>query len=177
MGFFYDFIAANRFLVTIFEAMRGIFIFLDLVLFVLIIFSLSKLIHYRPKFVYDPRKWQRYVKKKKEPELATPVVMNAWGKVKSKMQSGAPDAMRLAVIEADGAVDEVLRRMGLAGETFAERLGRLSPDRYSTLDRVWDAHRLRNNLVHTPDFQVAPSKAEEAVAAYEAFLKEIRALK
>jgi hypothetical protein len=79
-------------------------------------------------------------------------------------------------VEADGVADEVLRRMGFAGQTFAERLGQIPPNRYSSLEKVWDAHRIRNNLVHTPDFNVPLTKSEEAVAAYEAFLKEVKAI-
>jgi len=52
----------------------------------------------------------------------------------------------------------------------------LPPGHYSTLDKLWEAHRVRNNLVHTPDFNIPQAKAEEVVGDYEAFLKEVKAL-
>lgn len=177
MDIFSEFIANNPGLITSYEVIRIIVIILNVLLLGVTIYSLRKLLKYRPKFVYDPRKWQKHVKpKKKSLELKTPVVAIAWAKVQSKLKDGSVDSLRLAIVEADGVADQALRRMGLEGETFADRLGHLNPDKYPTLDKLWDAHRVRNNLVHTPDFQVSIVKAEEAIAAYEAFLKEIKAL-
>lgn len=177
MNFISEFIAANPVLGTIYDIARGAIIFLDFVFLAIVIYSLRNLLKYRPKFVYDPRKWQKHLQaKKKSPELKTPVVTSAWTKVQAKLKDGSADSLRLAIVEADGVVDEALKRMGLDGETFADRLGHLNPEKYATLDKLWDAHRIRNNLVHTPDFQVPTAKAEEAIAAYEAFLKDIKAL-
>jgi hypothetical protein len=177
MDFVIDYIATDPTLSKIYGVTRAIVMILDLLLVAVAIYALNKLWKYRPKFVYDPRKWQRYVKtKKKKVDLSSPVVLSAWSKIQSKVKENTPDSMRLAVIEADGILDEVLKRMGLGGETLADRLGNLKPGQYHSLDRVWDAHRLRNNLVHTPDFPVSIPKAEEAIAAYESFLKEAKAL-
>lgn len=177
MDFVIDYIATDPTLGKIYGVTRAIVMLLDLVLVGIMIYSLNKLWKYRPDFVYDPRKWQRYLKtKKKKVELNTPIVSSAWSKVQNKVKENTADSMRLAVIEADGILDEVLKRMGLGGETLADRLGNVKAGQYHSLDKVWDAHRLRNNLVHTPDFQVSIPKAEEAIAAYESFLKEAKAL-
>lgn len=177
MDYVSTFLANNPEILTIYYVIRGVAIFLIVVLIPVTFYALYQLWQYRPKFVYDPRKWQKYVKPKKGgSSVKTPVIANAWGKVQSRLKDGSANSLRLAIIEADGVVDNALRRLGLSGETFADRLGHLDPEKYSTLDRLWDAHRIRNNLVHTPDFQVPTAKAEEAIAAYEAFLKEIKAL-
>lgn len=177
MDYFSTFLANNPEVVLIYKIIRGIAIFLIFVFVPVTFYSLYQLLKYRPKLVYDPRNWKKYVKQdKKTREIKTPVIVSAWAKVESKLKEGSADSLRLAVVEADGIVDQALKRMGLNGETFADRLGRLNPDKYQTLDRLWDAHRLRNNLVHTPDFHVPAAKAEEAIAAYEAFLKDIKAL-
>ena len=155
----------------------GVFIVLSAIFLVLTLYALRQILKYRPKLYYNPHNWHRYLKKKKKkPQIATPVIAAAWDKVQAKLKDPSPDSLRLAVIEADGVVDEALKRMGLEGETFADRLGRVKSDQYPSLDKVWDAHRLRNNLVHTPDFEVTAAKAEESIAAYEAFLKELKAL-
>jgi hypothetical protein len=178
MDAFWNFIVTEPTLALIYQIARGVIVFLDFVFLAIIIYSLYELLKYRPTFVWDPRDWQKHLKanKKKKSEPATPVVTAAWTKMQAKLRDRTPDSLRLAIIEADGIVDEVLKRMGLSGETFADRLGRLNPEHYTTLDRLWDAHRVRNNLVHTPDFQVSTVKAEEAIAAYEAFLKDVKAL-
>jgi len=177
MDFFAQLLADNPTLALIYQVVRAIAILLDIALLGLGLYAFRELWKLRPKFVYNPERWQKYVKPKKKPaELKTPVVANAWAKIQARLKDGSADALRLAIVEADGIVDEVLRRMGLHGETFADRLGRLDPEKYATLDRLWSAHRVRNNLVHTPDFRIPASEAAQAIAAYEAFLKEAKAL-
>lgn len=96
-----------------------------------------------------------------------------WDAIQSKHEAGTPEAMRIALIEADAYVDGVLRRFGLAGEHMADRLSRIDPEDVSTLDRLWRAHRVRNNIVHTPGFTLSAHEAKRALDDYEAFLTEV----
>ena len=84
--------------------------------------------------------------------------------------------MKLAIIDADGLVDDVLKQMGLPGEHFADRLARLTPEELKTFDKVWTAHRVRNDLVHTPGFALGLDEARRVMKSYEAFLIEIKAI-
>ena len=93
-----------------------------------------------------------------------------------KSSSASPDSMRMAVIEADSLVNDVLKQFGMPGEHLADRLANLSPDEYKTLDAVWKAHRIRNDLVHTPGFFVGPEEALKLLKDYELFLKELEAV-
>lgn len=177
MDYFDQFLANFPEIGIVFDVLRGVFIIFDLIFLFVFFFAFYQIRVHKPKFVHNPLNWRKYLKtKKKSKELATPVVTAAWAKVQNKLREPTPDSLRLAIIEADGVVDEVLKRMGLPGETFADRLGRLNPEHYVTLDKLWDAHRVRNNLVHTPEFHVSTARAEEAIAAYEAFLKDAKAL-
>src|ERR1044072_3805947 len=177
MDALFESVFGNPTLILIYQIARAIGVVLDIVFAVILVYALVKLWHYRPNFVWDPRKWHRYVKpEKKKPAVKSPLVTAAWKKVQGRLQEASPESLRLAVIEADGAGDEALKGMGAGGETFADRLGSLSAEKYPTIEAVWEAHRLRNNLVHTPDFQMGAAKAESAIHAYEAFLKDIKAL-
>lgn len=177
MDVFWEVLMTDPTLAVIYQVVRALVILLDIALIFIIIYALRELLRYRPKFVWDPTKWQKHVKtKKKKVQLQNPVTLNAWKKVESKLKDGSADSLRLAIVEADGVVDEVLKRMNLGGETFADRLSHLSAEKYPSLERLWDAHRVRNNLVHTPDFEISAMEAEETIAAYEAFLKEVKAI-
>jgi len=56
---------------------------------------------------------------------------------------------KLAVIEADKLADMVLRKAGVRGESMADRLRAVEKtiDR-SVYQRMWEAHKVRNELVH-----------------------------
>ena len=102
-----------------------------------------------------------------------PMFSDQWAKVRAKMAGNTPDHSRLAIIEADALTDEFLRYVGYEGEHMADRLSKLSSAHIKSLNAVWNAHRLRNSLVHTPSVSVSLGEAQRALSAYEEFLKEM----
>lgn len=83
--------------------------------------------------------------------------------------------MKLAVIEADKLVDNVMRQLLIPGETMGERM-KMAEFKYPDIRRVWPAHRTRNMLVHDSTFQLRMSDGKEALQAYERALKMFKAL-
>lgn len=158
--------------VAVYRVVYVIFILLNLAVFGLFAFALVKLWGYRPKIHPERHAGNG----RKITTLADAIVKERWAGVAKKYSSGRPDELKLAVIEADKIADDILKRLGLEGQHMADRLGRISPEELGTLNRLWRAHRLRNDLVHTPGFALTPEAAKGAIADYEAFLKEIGAL-
>lgn len=154
--------------------LKWIFIILSICVFGAALFALKKAWRFRVKFrlpLWKPRR------KKKERKKKNAFAIREWGKIQKKAQEGSPQALTIAVIESDKLIDEVLKREGYLGEFMAQRLERLGRTRsLKTLEGLWQAHRIRNNLVHTPGFQLSRSQAEEILGTYEAFLKEFGAL-
>ena len=80
------------------------------------------------------------------------------------------------MIEADKFVDDALKTGGYPGETMGERLMLIEPGQFLNLQNLWDAHKLRNLLVHDPKYQLTHRQAILAVEAFEAVLRELGAL-
>lgn len=156
----------------LYSAFRAIVILLDITLLFLGLYAATQVFSYRPKFVHDPRK----PSKKKAVPRATrfPTLVEHWKKIQQKLAAESADLARLAVIEADGLTDSVLKKLKYEGETFADRLIKISADDVPAVDGVWAAHRVRNDLVHTPGFKITPERARELVDNYEAFLKALK---
>jgi hypothetical protein len=158
----------------LYSILRAVLILTDVALFFLAIFAAVELFSYRPKFSPDP---VRQALRHKTPGLSPQETAKiAWQNIRAKAEQGTNESLRVAVIEADGFVDSVLKKRGLEGETFADRLQKLNRREYATLDRVWDAHRVRNDIVHTPDFEASPDTVRIALDNYEAFLRELGAI-
>ena len=83
---------------------------------------------------------------------------------------------KLAVIEGDKFVDDVLKTAGFAGESMGERLMMIKPDQIINIQYLWDAHKLRNLLVHDANFRLTHQQALFAINAFESVLKELSAL-
>lgn len=125
---------------------------------------------FRIKFTYQPyRGKQKMTAQHRE-------FARHWKRVVRRMTEATPDSMRLAVIEADKLADAVLKSMELKGEHMADRLQQLTSDDLRSLDGLWRAHRLRNDLVHTPGFGLSQEDARQAMKQYEAFFKEVGVL-
>ncbi|MEK7608535.1 MAG: hypothetical protein AAB495_03065 [Patescibacteria group bacterium] len=162
---------------SFFEGFSGFFIFLKIVfivfdvgLVVILVFSISGLLKFRPNFVFNPAKHKR------KRTLRSAVIAERWSEITKRLEGGSLDAVKFAIIDADGLVDDILKQLGLPGEHFADRLARLTSDELKSFPRIWRAHRVRNDLVHSPGFAVSQDDAKETIGDYEAFLKEIEAI-
>lgn len=79
------------------------------------------------------------------------------------------------VIEADKLLDKALAEMGTPGKTMGERLKR-SGQRFSQLNAVWYAHKLRNQIAHERGFSLQYHQAKHALATYRQALKDLGAI-
>lgn len=85
---------------------------------------------------------------------------------------------KMAIIEADKLVDTVLKRAGIKGESMADRLRRCEKmvDR-SSYQAMWDAHKVRNQLVHEFDHGFNDTRAHEVLWKMKKFLVSLGAFK
>ena len=110
------------------------------------------------------------------PEETTSAQDNRWQEIKSHVNSFKESEWKFAVIEADKLVDDVLKSAGFAGESMGERLMLIKPDQLLNLQYLWDAHKLRNLLVHDVNYQITHRQAIWAIEAFENVLRELEAL-
>lgn len=75
------------------------------------------------------------------------------------------------VVEADIVLDHALKGLGYQGQ-FGEKLKKMGV-RFSNLDAVWKAHKLRNRIAHEPGVSIADAEAEQALRAFERALKDL----
>jgi hypothetical protein len=147
-----------------------LFIFLDIVLVGTLIFSIFKAWPTRPHLTLfhksKPRKSKSSGKK----------MMRQWGEIDGMLAKGEPQGWRIAVIEGDSLVDKFLMYSGYKGDHLADRLAKIIPGELESLEDVWTAHRLRNNIVSAPGIAITQKEAQKAVDSYKAFLKELGAL-
>lgn len=110
------------------------------------------------------------------PAQAVSACDNRWAEIKRHVNSFTEAEWKLAVIEADKFVDETLKTAGFVGESMGERLMLIQPGQILSLQTLWDAHKLRNLLVHDPRYQMTHRQAIVAVEAFEETLIELGAL-
>ena len=82
----------------------------------------------------------------------------------------------MAIIKGDKLLDKALCEMGLAGRTMGDRLKKLDKERLPSLNSVWHAHKLRNQIAHEMDFSVSYDQAKHALGVYKNALRELGAI-
>lgn len=100
-----------------------------------------------------------------------------WAEVQAHLRSETPNDWKLAIIEADIMLGEVLNEAGHGGLTIAEQLKSASNNAFSTIQDAWDAHRIRNKIAHEgSDFVFNHSVAKEAIYKYQRVFEELGAI-
>jgi len=171
-------IALKGFLADIDKVWRfhigGFFIVLDITMFVLMFVFFKMGWKYRPqlKIYPPPSDLGKQVKVKPKTD---PAIFEHWKNIVAKANTGTQENMKSAVIEADALLDNHLKNLGFEGEHLAERLSKLNPKSFKTLEPVWKAHKLRNDIVHTPGSKITARQAQNSLLAYRNFFKETRA--
>jgi hypothetical protein len=96
-----------------------------------------------------------------------------WEQVITHLNSPNPAEWRLAIIEADIILEDLLQSAGYHGAGVGEMLKSVEVSDFTTLESAWAGHKVRNKIAHSgSDFLLNEREAKEAIAHYEAVFKE-----
>lgn len=99
-----------------------------------------------------------------------------WDGVMARMKSGNESEYKVAVIEADNIIDDLIARMKYPGENFGERLEGINPGQIENIEEIKIAHEVRNRIIHDESFALTKEEAEKVIGYYEEFLRYFQAL-
>jgi len=71
-----------------------------------------------------------------------------WEKVERYSESENPGEWRLAILEADVILSELVSKMGYHGDSLGEKLKGIEQSDFLTLNQAWEAHKIRNTIAH-----------------------------
>lgn len=100
-------------------------------------------------------------------------VKNArWQDVLEHSASEQPNDWKLAIIEADIILEELLSELGYAGVSVGDKL-KSAPSSFRTIDQAWRAHNVRNRIAHEgANFELSEVMARETIAQYKMVFDE-----
>ncbi len=103
------------------------------------------------------------------------VFRKKWSSIEKRLEKGWESEAKLAVLEADELLEEVLDSLSYEGETFEERLDLLSSREVKNLEEIKRARRVREDIVHDPNYRLSLDKAKWAVGVYREALNDLNA--
>ncbi len=95
--------------------------------------------------------------------------------IENTLRKESPTSFTATIIEADKLLDKAMIEMGIPGKTMGDRLKKAG-SRFSNLNAVWRAHKLRNAIAHESGFEVSYKQASNALAIFKQALKDLGAV-
>jgi len=153
---------------TFFLGIEGLLAVLSLVFFAGIIWIGLRAgdVHHKIRNQYKPLPVE---------EVEAKGLMVQWQVVLDHVDSENPAEWKLAILEADNMLDEILEDQGYFGETVAEKLKAMTPSRIVSYDDVWDAHKVRNQIAHggAIDMELTKKTARDTVTKFGNAFKDL----
>ncbi len=96
-----------------------------------------------------------------------------WKLVEEHINSDDSNKWKLAILEADIILSEMLERLSLPGESVGEKLKAVESSDFDTIEQAWEAHKIRNVIAHQgSDFILNQREAKRIIGLYSEVFKE-----
>lgn len=146
---------------------------LSIIFIAIIIFSLVRLVEIQ---MYDKEEinheiHQAMLRQKEIDRNANP----RWHYIQTLIESPNESDWRVAIIEADSMMEEVLKEKGLTGNTVSELLESAKDSGYRSIQDAWDGHLVRNQIAHVgSDFSLSQIEGRRVIKMFQNFFEELR---
>ncbi len=156
---------------SVFGIIVGLSIVLSFFFIIGIIYCIEQLKHIRSKekLMYDTKTEPAYQAVAGEGDAA---LTHRWENVIRHIESTNQNDWKQAILEADMMLDDILTSMGYRGESVGEKLKRVVKGDFATLNEAWEAHKVRNDIAHTPNFNLTQHIALATVNLYKKVFEE-----
>lgn len=98
-----------------------------------------------------------------------------WNRVLEQARSDVEQNWRLAILEADIMLNELLDVLGYRGETMGDKMKQATRANFGTIDLAWEAHRVRNDIAHAGSLKhLTQHETRRVIGMYEQVFREFR---
>lgn len=96
-----------------------------------------------------------------------------WNNIVEEASSDDERKWRLAILEGDIMLNELLDVLGYRGETMADKMKQADRATFRTIDQAWEAHRVRNQIAHQGSAHLLSGReARRVIGLYEQVFRE-----
>jgi len=144
-----------------------VFIFFTVFFLVFVIYFMINSSWLQYKFLEDTTEffsWQAFGQRELSKQLA---------KIRKRTESGMESDYKLAIIDADDLLEEILDNRGYDGGDFNERIEKAGRLVSSILDELIKAHETRNSIVYNSDYKLSVDQGKRILDIYESAINNI----
>lgn len=97
-----------------------------------------------------------------------------WNQIQDLVNSPNHSDWRLAIIEADLILEDLLESRGVHGMTIGDKLKSMTPGDLGSIQAAWEAHLVRNRIAHEgSDYEITQVFAARTIQLYEVVFQEL----
>lgn len=167
----FDIVAILNWVIWFIQLITPVAIVFSLFLFFVIIYSRTRLKQLEAE---QEKKFHSLRVKEAIHEAGNdPVLNQKWKQVEAHINSANPSDWRLAILEADIMLGDILTKMGYQGDSIGEQLKGVEPSDFLTLQDAWEAHKVRNRIAHDgSDYALNDRDAKRIIGLYKKVFSE-----
>jgi hypothetical protein len=98
-----------------------------------------------------------------------------WQNIENRLKSKNEASYKLALIEAEDFLSDILKKRGIEGKTLAEQIKNFPPETLSKelLEELKQSQKVIDAILYNPDYKLEKNKASQILALFRKTLKEI----
>lgn len=105
----------------------------------------------------------------------TPPANDRWQQVVQLFSSPNSSDWRIAIIEADAMLEDLINRLGYRGDSLGEKMKQITPQNFPAIQQAWEAHKIRNRIAHEGmNFNLSREDANYAFHMYQQVFRDAR---
>jgi len=98
------------------------------------------------------------------------VTRKKWNTLKLSLESEKENDWKVMIIKADEMIFNLIRKLGHKEKNMGEALENINENQINGIDKIREAHEIRNRIIHEDDFRLSKEEAMEVMKKYESFL-------
>lgn len=99
--------------------------------------------------------------------------LKAWKRIQKRLKTGELNQLKLAILEADRVLYEILKMIDYQVKNFDEILEKITEIQLSNIKEIRHVHKLRHRIASEPDFQISANEVEMAIEIYKKAFQEL----
>ncbi len=134
---------------------------------------LAFVIYYLVKLNFVGERLEHYIDVLGSKNISKRRTLRAWKQIRKRLKTKNESQFKLAILEADRILNEILKMAGYKGKDLDEILKQITPAQLSNINEIWQVHKLRNRISSEPDFLISLNEAEIAIDIYKKAFQEL----
>ncbi len=103
--------------------------------------------------------------------------LKGWQQIQKRMASPESNQWKLAILEADHILSEILKMSGYLGSRLDQKLELITSAQLANVNDVKNANAVRNKIAQDPAYELSREEAEEVVRIYKQSFIELNLIR